>query len=102
MRNITSKTSPEALNLAEEILDTIQERLLERSIKTSTLKPIVKEGELASETGSQHTIIRAVGTNEIKRIIANLREEIKCEAEEAYVSARKVTRPWGKKKERRK
>lgn len=70
--NINSHTPTEALNLAEEILSLVEARLLERSIRVSTVK--------LTET-KKLTYIKAVGTNEIQRIIADIREEIKLEAE---------------------
>lgn len=70
--NINSHTPTEALNLAEEILSLVEARLLERSIRISTVK--------LTET-KKPTYIKAVGTNEIQRIIADIREEIKLEAE---------------------
>lgn len=75
--NINSHTPTEALNLAEEILSLVEARLLERSIRVST----VKLTETKKPTYKKPTYIKAVGTNEIQRIIADIREEIKLEAE---------------------
>lgn len=75
--NINSHTPTEALNLAEEILSLVEARLLERSIRVST----VKLTETKKLTYKKPTYIKAVGTNEIQRIIADIREEIKLEAE---------------------
>ena len=49
--------SPETLNLAEQVLTMVQEQLKERSLKMSTLKPLGND--------EWHTVLRAVGTNEI-------------------------------------
>lgn len=70
--NINSHTPTEALNLTEEILSLVEARLLERSIRVSTVK---------LTEAKKPTYIKAVGTNEIQRIIADIREEIKLEAE---------------------
>lgn len=65
--------SPEALNLAEQVLTMVQEQLKERSLKMSTLKPLGDD--------EWHTVLRAVGTNEIDRVIEDVRYQLKCEGE---------------------
>jgi hypothetical protein len=65
--------SPEALNLAEQVLTMVQEQLKERSLKMSTLKPLGND--------EWHTVLRAVGTNEIDRVIEDVRYQLKCEGE---------------------
>lgn len=70
---IPKDTSAEALNLAEQVLDMVKAGLMERAVKMSTLKPLDDKAE--------HTFLRAVGTNEIERVIENVRYQLKCEAE---------------------
>lgn len=70
---IPKDTSTEALNLAEQVLDMVKAGLMERAVKMSTLKPLDDKAE--------HTFLRAVGTNEIERVIENVRYQLKCEAE---------------------
>lgn len=70
---IPKETSAEALNLAEQVLDMVKAGLMERAVKMSTLKPLDDKAE--------HTFLRAVGTNEIERVIENVRYQLKCEAE---------------------
>lgn len=70
---IPKNTSTEALNLAEQVLDMVKAGLMERAIKMSTLKPL--------DDKTEHTFLRAVGTNEIERVIENIRYQLKCEAE---------------------
>lgn len=70
---IPKNTSTEALNLAEQVLDMVKAGLMERAVKMSTLKPLDDKAE--------HTFLKAVGTNEIERIIENVRYQLKCEAE---------------------
>lgn len=65
--------SPETLNLAEQVLTMVQEQLKERSLKMSTLKPLGND--------EWHTVLRAVGTNEIDRVIEDVRYQLKCEGE---------------------
>lgn len=70
---IPKNTSTEALNLAEQVLDMVKAGLMERAVKMSTLKPLDDKAE--------HTFLKAVGTNEIERVIENVRYQLKCEAE---------------------
>lgn len=70
---IPKDTSTEALNLAEQVLDMVKAGLMERAVKMSTLKPLDDKAE--------HTFLKAVGTNEIERVIENVRYQLKCEAE---------------------
>lgn len=70
---IPKNTSTEALNLAEQVLDMVKAGLMERAVKMSTLKPLDDKAE--------HTFLKAVGTNEIERVIENIRYQLKCEAE---------------------
>lgn len=70
---IPKNTSTEALNLAEQVLDIVKASLMERAIKMSTLKPLDDKAE--------HTFLRAVGTNEIDRVIEKVRYQLQCEAE---------------------
>lgn len=51
----------------------VQEQLKERSLKMSTLKPLGND--------EWHTVLRAVGTNEIDRVIEDVRYQLKCEGE---------------------
>lgn len=59
--------------LAEQVLTMVQEQLKERSLKMSTLKPLGND--------EWHTVLRAVGTNEIDRVIEDVRYQLKCEGE---------------------